>query len=71
MKKQETYHTYVWENVLYDWSGGIVVVRARNIEEARMIIKREVDYSDSSDVDFVKDPTILGEGECVYVWGGS
>ena len=66
---------FVWEKVLCDWSCGIVVVLAKDLEHAKELLKEE-DYViyrelfEEDGDDYMKQPKIVTEPSVFYVWGG-
>lgn len=59
---------FVWENVLTDYTNGIVCVLAEDLEQAIQLIKEKDDAAayamDMSNVKVIKNP------EAFIVWGG-
>jgi len=59
---------FVWENVLYDWSAGMVCVLAKDLEQAiQLIKKKDGGAAGSMDMSVVKEIT---KPEAFVVWGG-
>jgi len=60
---------FVWENVLIDWSSGMVCVLAENLEQAIKLIKEKDDLAASTmDMSNVK---VIEKPEAFIVWGGA
>ena len=67
--------TFVVEDVLRDYTPGLIVVKARNKEEALKLINKELSFHDFTDdcfhVDCLADKIReLKDNEVVYVYGG-
>ena len=69
--------TFVVEDVLRDYTSGLIVVKAKNKEEALKLIKadQELSFHDFTDdcfhVDCLADKIReLNDNEVVYVYGG-
>jgi len=61
-------NTYVLENVLYDWSAGLIVVKAESKKEALKRLEKEFDKREYKD--FKDKIRLLKNNELVYVFGG-
>lgn len=63
---------YVWDNVLCDWTCGMVVIVARDDDEAnRILIEHGLSEYISYDGNWSPQPTIVTDGPYInFVWGG-
>lgn len=59
--------TFVVENVLCDYTCGLIVVKAKNIECAKDLLRKK--FNDTYE-DVTKDIRELQNDEIVYVYGG-
>lgn len=62
---------YVWEDVLRDYSSGMVVIIAHNLDEAREVFLKK--YPDEQYIlnDFFGSPhEVVTEPDAFYVYGG-
>lgn len=59
---------YVWEDVLTDYTSGIMVALAPDVETARKLIAEKMTYKTS---DLEKEPQVVTEPSAFYVYGGS
>lgn len=69
---------YVWENVLVDYTPGLMVALANSIEEARAMLKPKVCLFDDKPtcectgcVDLNKEPKVYIKPIAVHVHGGA
>ena len=67
--------TFVVEDVLRDYTPGLIVVKAKNKEEALKLINKELSFHDFIDdcgsADCLADKIReLNDNEVVYVYGG-
>ena len=62
---------YVWENVLGDWTPGIMFALASSVDEARRLLKEQ--SGDSPDVEMYlsQPPLVVDEPQAFIVRGGS
>lgn len=67
-KKKETLKMFVWEDVLTDWTPGLMVALAHNVEEAREMLLNEDGYIPEDDR--MKEPKVYETPKAVLVWGG-
>ena len=84
MSEKSNYKMYVWEDVLTDYSSGVVVVLAKSVEEARKIAHEQyfgnhhreklydLDCTCTMCSDLRKAPTHIYENQdaVVVCWGG-
>lgn len=61
--------TFVVEKVLCDYTCGLIVVKAKNIEHAKDLLREKFDNDTYGDV--TRDIRELQNDEIVYVYGGS
>ena len=72
----ETMKTFVIEDVLRDYTPGLIVVKAKNKKEALKLINKELSFHDFS-YDCCHDACLadkireLKDNEVVYVYGGA
>jgi len=59
---------YIWEDVLCDYSCGMIAVLAESPEHAREIVRR--DYDDHIYRETYKDPIEVKEPTAFYAYGG-
>jgi len=59
---------YVWDDVLTDYTSGIMFAVAQSLEEARAMLRDECSFADDIDI----EPKVydLTEPVCRVVWGG-
>ncbi len=60
---------YVWEEVLTDYTDGLACVLAHNEEEARRLIKAEIDNPYVA-WQFDEDPVVVDSPKAFFVYGG-
>jgi hypothetical protein len=60
---------YVWENVLTDYSSGIMFALARDVEEARKVIMTSAPFN-SVENELKQEPKVFDEPCGFVVWGG-
>lgn len=60
---------YIWDNVLTDYTDGIMFAVAESVEEARAMLTQE---SSNIGDDLLKEPKVYGldQRTCRVVWGG-
>ena len=63
---------FVWEDVLRDYTPGMVAVLARDVEEARRLVyeKLERDKMQPLEDEFGKEPIVATEPTAFIAWGG-
>ena len=59
---------YVWENVLTDYTSGVMFALATSADEARSLILKKRDYVPPSDL--AQEPKCIETPEGFAVWGG-
>ena len=62
---------YVWQDVLYDYTPGIMFAIASSAEEARSLLLKECDYIPKEDLAKAPEELPLNTPCAYYVWGGS
>ena len=62
---------YFWEDVLYDYTSGIMFAIANSVEEARATLLEECNYIPEEDLE--KEPKVfeLDKPFAAFCWGGS
>lgn len=62
---------FVWENVLKDYTSGVMFAVGRSVEEAREAVMR-ADHSNAVKCDLAGEPSVFDMAEPVgfAVWGG-
>lgn len=70
MSEKPTMKLYVWENVLTDYTSGMMVAVASNVDEARARLLEECSYI--PDEDLTKEPQVfdLLRSVAFVCWGG-
>jgi hypothetical protein len=64
------YKVFVWDNVLTDYTSGVMFAVARSVEEARTALLRECNYIPKSDLNEEPQVYALSELPARVVWGG-
>lgn len=59
---------YVWEEVLTDYTDGMMVALAPNVDEARQLLREECGHLPEEDL--MKEPKVVTEPSAFLVWGG-
>lgn len=59
---------YVWDNVLTDWSDGIMFALAESPEHARAVLLQECSYIPSQDLE--REPKVFETPVARAIWGG-
>ena len=59
---------FVWEDVMKDYTSGIMFALAKNVEDARKQILKECDYIPKEDL--MKEPIVITKAQGFAVWGG-
>ena len=59
---------FVWTEVLTDYSHGMMVALAHDVEEARALLLEEVNYLPADDL--AREPLVVEEPSAFIVWGG-
>jgi hypothetical protein len=62
--------TFVIEDTLYDYTSGLIVVKAKNLKEAIELINKDNRLSYTSDYLNIGNIRELKDNEIVYVIGG-
>lgn len=70
MKKTKKLKLYVWEDVLTDWTSGVMFALASSPDEARKVILKKSGNSISVAQDLAQKPRVIDEPEGFYVFGG-
>lgn len=68
-KKAKKLKLYVWEDVLTDWSSGVMFALASSPDEARKVILEKTD-SPRIAADLQQEPVEIDKPEGFYVFGG-
>ena len=66
---KNTLHLYVWEDVLCDYTSGVMFALAHSVDEARELLRKRCDWLPETDL--MGDPVIYDDKMAYYVWGGS
>lgn len=59
---------YVWEDVLTDYTSGVMFALATSVDEARNLILKKWDYVPRDDL--AREPRCIEAPEGFAVWGG-
>ena len=59
---------YVWEDVLHDYTAGMMVALAHNANEARVLLLEKCDYLPQADIS--QEPVEITEPAAFFVYGG-
>ena len=59
--------TFVVENVLGDYTPGLIIVKAKNIESAKKLLKEKFDDTYEDVTNGIRE---MQDNEIVYVYGG-
>lgn len=66
---------YVWEDVLEDWSAGVMFALAQDADHARELIRLRagngIGPHSHLHVDLAREPRVIEQPEGFVVWGGS
>ena len=65
--KKDKLKLYVWEDVLTDYTDGIMFALAENAEDARNLIVEKMGHRTG---DLAIEPREVTDREGFYVWGG-
>jgi hypothetical protein len=65
-----TMKVFVWEDVLTDYSSGLMVAIAQTVEEARDALLKECSYIPKGDLDQQPKEFDLSEPAVFLCWGG-
>ena len=68
MEDENKLKMFVWEHVLTDYTDGLMVALAHNVDEARELLTEEYDYIPYEDLE--KEPDVYETPKAVLVWGG-
>lgn len=60
---------YVWENVLSNYTDGIMIAYAENVKHAREMILEKEDWVIENDLK--KEPRQITSEEAIILWGGA
>jgi hypothetical protein len=66
--KKEKMKLYVWEDVLRDYTSGMICILAHDLEEAKNLLLKK--YPDYYADDFGKPHRVITEPEAFAVYGG-
>lgn len=71
-EKETQLKLFVWTNVLTDYSSGMMVALAADVEEARRLLEKEAGFPDDLDfiVDLASEPLVVTDPAAFYVYGG-
>jgi len=61
---------FVWEDVLTDYTSGMMVAVAPTVEKAREILLKECDYISDNDINKQPKEFDLSEPVAFLCWGG-
>ena len=61
---------FVWEDVLTDYTSGMMVAIAPTIEEARAVLLKECSYIPEGDLNQQPKVFDLSESDAFVCWGG-
>ena len=64
---KENLKLFVWEDVLYDYTAGMAVALAPNVEKARQMLLKKIGYAYG---DLLKKPKVRTAACAFYVHGG-
>jgi len=59
---------FVWENILVNYTDGIMVALAPDVETARKLLLKRCEWLDKSDL--YREPNVYTEQVAFVVWGG-
>ena len=68
MTKKKKLKLYVWENVLTDYTDGVMFALAPDVATARKLILEKCNYIPGEDL--IKDPIEITKPAGFAVWGG-
>jgi len=70
---EEKLKLFVWEGVLVDFTAGMMVALAHDVEEARKLLKQKLlqDHLECPGSDLDDEPTVVTSPSAFYVWGGA
>jgi len=68
-RKTKKLKLFVWENVLTDYTSGVMFALAANVEDARKQILKKDDL-DTVRADLRKEPLVITKAEGFTCWGG-
>ena len=71
--KSKKLKLYVWEDVLRDYTSGIMVALAYSVSEARSLIREDQGWAKGSHysaTELSKKPKVVTKPECFVLWGG-
>ena len=61
---------YVWDDVLCDWTSGMMFAVAESPEQARELLLRECDWLPEDDLAKTPQEYDLTDPVAFYMWGG-
>lgn len=70
MGRKKKMKVFVWENVLTDYTSGMMVAVAPTVEEARAALLKECSYIPESDLNQQPKELDLSEAVGFVCWGG-
>ena len=70
MGRKKKMKVFVWENVLTDYTSGMMVAIAPTIEEARAALLKECSYIQEDDLNQQPKELDLSEAVGFVCWGG-
>ena len=69
---------FVWEDVLSDYTSGVMFALAKDVEQARKVIldkyKKKyglLHFEKTLQRDFASQPRVIDKAEGFYIWGGA
>jgi hypothetical protein len=69
-KKQKKLKLYVWEDVLTDYSSGIIFAYAYSEDRARKLVLKKSGESNTVKNDISGKPLVVTKSSAFLVWGG-
>ena len=67
-KNEQPMKLYVWRDVLTDWSSGVIVAMAHDVEEARQLARQQLETWNHHEVD--KRPSVHRQPAAAVCHGG-
>lgn len=68
MKRKPKLKLYVWENVLTDYTDGMMCALATSPEQARKLLLKRCSYIPENQL--AEEPKVVSKPEAFLVWGG-
>lgn len=68
--KKKKLRLYVWEDVLTDYTSGVMFALAYSVKHARKLITKDVHASSQVHEDIKQEPTVVSRPQGFKVWGG-